>query len=502
MKTELQARLKSLGNLPSPPGVAARIIELAQDPDVDMARVAGAISVDGALTTRVLRIANSALYAQRRRSENLRQALVVLGLNATLTLALSFSLLKSLKGSAGNGLDYPRYWQRALIGATAARTLGEAAGHTLGEELFLAGLLQDVGMIALDRAMPGLYRETTALQRQHPEICAHERAQLGLDHAAAGAWLLREWKLPERVCRALEGSHRLEPTEAATPEEVFQRAVAMSGPVAELYLAGGEQADTAMNELAQLASRVFRMDTRRFGELIARISSLIPETEAIFETDLVTDPDAIVERAREILMIRDLQALREVGTLRVAADSLSARASALEAETRRDPLTGLFNRAFLERFLEREFVSSEERGCALSVAFCDLDHFKTVNDTYGHQAGDQVLQATAAILRSNTRESDVVARYGGEEFLIVLPATGAEDCANVCQRIVEALRHSEQSVGGQTVPLTISIGHATFSPDQPFADFHSLIRAADDALYAAKHAGRDRVVRSESDRAA
>ena len=98
MTPELDAQLRSLVNFPSPPGVASHIIQLAQDPNIEMGKVAKAIGMDPALSTKVLRIANSPLYAQRRRSENLRQALIVLGLNATLTLALSFSLVKSLRG--------------------------------------------------------------------------------------------------------------------------------------------------------------------------------------------------------------------------------------------------------------------------------------------------------------------------------------------------------------------------------------------------------------------
>jgi diguanylate cyclase (GGDEF)-like protein len=497
MKPELEARLKSLGNLPSPAGVGARIIELAQDPDVDMGEVARAVGMDPALASKILRIANSAIYAQRRRSDNLRQALVVLGLNATLTLALSFSLVKALQGGTANGLDYPRYWRRALLGATAARTLGEAAGHSLGEELFLAGLLQDVGMIALDRAMPALYRIEGLRQERHGDVCALERRQLGLDHGQIGAWLMRQWNLSDRLCRAVEASHRVEPRYAATPDEVFQRAVAMSGPLADLFLESGAQADAATNELAQQSSRVFRMDARQFGDVMTRVSSLIPEIEAIFETDIVAEPDAIVDQAREILMIRNLHALREVNTLRVAADSLSARATQLEAETQHDALTGVHNRTFLERFLEQEFRNSLDRGWPLSVAFCDLDHFKAVNDTYGHQAGDRILQATGEILRCNTRESDVVARYGGEEFVIVLPATGAEDCGVVSRRIVEAFRRATHDLGGRSVSVTVSIGCATLTAHQPYPDHAALLHAADQALYAAKRAGRNQVVPGE-----
>ena len=127
-----------------------------------MGKVAKVLSMDSALSTKVLRIANSPLYAQRRKSENLRQALVVLGLNATLTLALSFSLVKSLRAGKANGIDYPLYWRRALVAATAARALADALRQPMAEEIFLAALLQDVGILALDQAVPDLYRGAEA----------------------------------------------------------------------------------------------------------------------------------------------------------------------------------------------------------------------------------------------------------------------------------------------------------------------------------------------------
>ncbi len=496
MTPEQEAQLKSMVNFPSPPGVAARVIELAQDPDVEMGKVAKTVSLDPSLTTKILRIANSAIYAQRRRSENLRQALVVLGLNATLTLALSFSLVKSLKGGKPNGLNYPHYWRRALLSATAARAIGDATGQAAGEELFLAGLLQDVGMIALDRNLPDLYRDAGDLQLVHKDVLPVERKRVGMDHAEVGAWLMRQWNIPERLWKAIQSSHKLDLRRAVTPEDCFNRAVALSGSIADMYLQRGDDGK-AVNELAQQVARVFGMDKHAFGELIAHISAVIPDMESVFDTDIMPDPEGLVEQAREILMIRNLHTLREVNSLRVTADSLSARAMELEEETRRDPLTGAFNRSFLEQYLAREFDGASRQGWSLSVAFCDLDHFKKVNDTYGHQAGDRVLQATARLLRGCTRESDVVARYGGEEFVLVFPATDAATCQSICERIVAAFGSAQHDINGQRISATTSVGYATHAPDHPYDNVDALVRAADQALYTAKLQGRNRAIRHD-----
>ena len=495
MTPELERHIRTFVNFPTPPGVAAHIIELAQDPDIEMGKVAKAVSMDPALTTKILRIANSPLYAQRRKSENLRQALVVLGLNATLTLALSFTLVRSLRGTKPNGIDYPFYWRRVLTAAISARALGEALRQPLAEELFLAGLLQDVGMLALDQALPELYRSGAPLQRNHRALADFELKQVKADHAEIGGALMASWHLPERLHRAISASHAVEQDRTEDPNEIFNRCVALSGLLADLFVQAEDKREFA--ETARVVERSVGLDKHAFAQVLGTISGLIPDTEAIFETDLRAgnNPDLILEQARDILMIRNLQALREVNTLKAAAHSLSARTMELEEEAQRDSLTGAYNRPFLDAYLAREFEHASRHEWPLSIAFADLDNFKKVNDTFGHQAGDQILQATARILKSNTRETDVVARYGGEEFVIALPATDSETARSICERIVQAFQNARHDIGSSHTTVTISIGCATHGALTPFKSVNDFIRAADQALYTAKLAGRNRSVR-------
>jgi len=490
---EIEAQLRRSVNFPSPPGVATHIIELAQDPDIEMGKVAKALSMDSALSTKILRIANSPLYAQRRKSENLRQALVVLGLNATLTLALSFSLVKSLRGGKSNGLSYPLYWRRALLAATAARALGDAMHHSMAEEIFLAALLQDVGMLALDKAVPDLYSQGEALQRDHVALSEHEIKQLQIDHAHVGGWLMQGWHLPERLHRAITNSHTLERQFSADPAHIFDRCVALSGPVADLFLLDPEQRQFA--ETALCAERSLGLDKMAFGQVLGTIGAMIPETEAIFEADLLAKqhPELILEQAREVLMLRSLHALREINTLR-AGPGDAPRALELEEETRRDELTGVYNRAYLDQILAREFDNSTRHKWPLSVAFADLDDFKKFNDHFGQQAGDRILQATARLLRGNTRETDLIARYGGEEFVVVLPATDVATAHIICERIVLAFRNTGHVIGSDHAKVTVSIGCATRSAETPFANVADFVNAAAQALYTAKMRGRNRSV--------
>jgi diguanylate cyclase (GGDEF)-like protein len=205
-------------------------------------------------------------------------------------------------------------------------------------------------------------------------------------------------------------------------------------------------------------------------------------------------PELILEQAREALMLRSLQALREINTLRAVAEISNTRALELEEETRRDAMTGVYNRAYLDQVLAREFEHSTRHRWPLSVAFADLDNFKGINDQFGHQAGDRILQATARILRGNTRETDLIARYGGEEFVVVLPATDADTARSICERIVAAFQNTGHVIGADQARITISIGCATHGALIAFPDVAEFVKAADQALYIAKLRGRNRSV--------
>lgn len=161
-----------------------------------------------------------------------------------------------------------------------------------------------------------------------------------------------------------------------------------------------------------------------------------------------------------------------------------------------DVLTGLPNRRMVDLFLQQHFAASQ-RGQPLTVAIFDLDRFKNYNDTYGHAAGDQALEAFGDILKRQTRDSDIAGRYGGEEFLAILPSSDMEGARQYAERVRESLARHELPSGTR---ITVSAGVAVSGPTM--SDASELVRAADAALYQAKAAGGNRVdpgpARSES----
>jgi diguanylate cyclase (GGDEF)-like protein len=157
-----------------------------------------------------------------------------------------------------------------------------------------------------------------------------------------------------------------------------------------------------------------------------------------------------------------------------------------------DPLTGAYHRGALDEFLGRELEWAKRKNRQLSVVLFDIDHFKTINDTFGHQAGDATLRALVARLKTLIRRTEFLARYGGEEFALVLPETGIEAAivlAERCRREVAKLPFEDE---GRSFPVTLSAGVSGFSGDDP-ATAEDLLRRADEYLYHAKRAGRNQV---------
>jgi diguanylate cyclase (GGDEF)-like protein/PAS domain S-box-containing protein len=163
----------------------------------------------------------------------------------------------------------------------------------------------------------------------------------------------------------------------------------------------------------------------------------------------------------------------------------------LREQSNRDALTGLYNRRFLEESFGRELLIAARAGSQVSIIMGDLDHFKLVNDKYGHLARDEVLRPSALLLTSNARASDIICRYGGEEFLLVLPGMTKEGARQRAEHVRQAMGAAIVSHGQCRIRVTTSLGVAAYPADGRTTD--ALIAAADGALYAAKAQGRNRV---------
>ncbi len=213
------------------------------------------------------------------------------------------------------------------------------------------------------------------------------------------------------------------------------------------------------------------------------------DTIGVLQLRVVSSPESkLLDENLQVTLERI--ASSAAGQIALSIASLKLR-EALKDQSIRDPLTGLYNRRFMHDFLERELLRARRTNRSFAVMFIDLDHFKRFNDSFGHAAGDFVLQSFTKVLMSHFRGSDIICRYGGEEFALVLPDSPLNDAQMRADELRTklkklAIRHRETALG----PITCSIGIAEFPEDGSTAE--ELLRVADKCLYEAKTQGRDR----------
>lgn len=178
----------------------------------------------------------------------------------------------------------------------------------------------------------------------------------------------------------------------------------------------------------------------------------------------------------------------DLAATKMALEHVKAELQESRQMMQEDWLTGAQNRRAMDHVLGKEVARAQRSATKLSVAMLDIDHFKHVNDEFGHDAGDKLLQHLTLITKSVLRESDSLVRYGGEEFLIILPETDIKGCEFVMGRLQQAFLNNPMQYEGKPIPVTFSAGLARLKPDE---NGHAMVMRADTALYEAKQAGRN-----------
>ena len=273
----------------------------------------------------------------------------------------------------------------------------------------------------------------------------------------------------------------------------FVRVLADSGhsvaeaadPTAALIRCRAEHPDVAIlhGEACNGLVAEIKADPHAYGTAIVMVSPPGLDRATALQAIRRGIVDFLVEPVADGELLARVEA---AGRTKDLQHELMAQGARLEALLREDALTGLLNRRAILTQLAGMVSGARRHGHPLSIAVCDIDHFKRVNDTHGHQAGDEVLVGVAHAMGTHLRQEDQLGRLGGEEFLVLLPDTDADAAMAVAERMREEVAHA-----AMPVPVTVSIGIATWEDAETPEAF---LARADEALYAAKDAGRDRVL--------
>ncbi len=619
--------LKTGGKLPSPSGVALRLIELTRQEDVSVDELARAAQADPALCGRLIKFANSALQGPRRPMASVFDAIQRIGVNTVRQLVLGFSVLGGHRTGGCRNFNYSRFWSRSLATAIAANTLCLRVRVAAADEAFTCGLLADVGSLALATLYP---KEYAALLEAQPdatrgERAAAERRQFDVDHVELCAALLEDWRLPGIFINAIQ--HHENPEVVIAPpgsrDDGLLQLLALAAALGDYCVAPETARKSMVGGLVLQAARV-GVDAESLEVLVDQVVAAWREWGRILEVqtqDIAAFADHAVKAAEpgsvdrtrphggldplDILIADDDESVRmvleavliEQGHHVIAADNgrdalklavkhnpqliisdwkmphmegpelcrtlrrteqgnriyfilltglgrdeeivegfeagaddyvtkpfnprvltarlrAAARVVQMQAESERDSahlrkfatelavanrrlqqaaltdaLTGMPNRRHLLERMEQEWAGYTRSQRPFSVMLVDIDRFKAVNDTHGHEAGDHVLREVGQLLRQAARVEDVVGRLGGEEFLAISPGTTAAMALRLAERLRERVAAYDFQAGGIVMRVTVSIGLCEAGPG--IANIDAMMRCADAALYRAKHGGRN-----------
>lgn len=625
-------QLKLGGQLPSPRGVALAIMEIARRDNATLAEIARVVQTDPALSSRLIKLANSATGISRP-VVSVQEAVLRQGMNTVRQLALGFSLIDQYRNGACQAFDYQRYWSHSLLMALSMQAFGARVHIAAQDELFVLGLLAQVGKLALATIYPKDYSEILLAHHTRPDtpLVEHERSRLETDHIELGIAMMMDWGLPRVFTSPL--AHYEKPDALSQPRDSRSTSLMLmlrlAHRLADLGLAEADARpplvrawiDMAVDlDLQQEDAGTFIdaviANWQEWGKLLNIPATALPTIKEICHGQILVEEDAAERQIPLRVVVADdnaasrrhlmailsedgnhfvypaengntalalamevlphviiahydlpqldglelCQALRATEEGRrmhilltsddnhedeltrayeagadgfvpstVTVDGLRTRlqvaqrqvrlqsdwekdraqlrqiAAELAAANRRlatvaltDLLTDLPNRRSAMDQLEQAWSAASRSGMPLSVMLIDIDHFKSINDTYGHAAGDTVLREAATAMRTAARRGDSVCRFGGEEFLVICPNTDLKSAYQSAERLRKILASQHIDFGQISKTITASIGVAVREPGT--LDIDALVSAADQALYAAKNSGRDRTCTSASAR--
>lgn len=457
--------------------------------DVSATELGALCQADPAFVIRLLSLVNSPAYGLSRRISDVQHAVSLIGTRGLRNLALSLCVQDlAPKGPEGTAL--------LVIGvrrAVTAKLLATAMGRRDPGEYFTIGLLMDAGLFMIARSDP----QTAAAAARSP---AYARPMLersaGLeDHPTVGANLVREWNMSDAMVNAIAHHHDPEP-----PGDPVGDVVWLAERCAGVF-EGGDL--TANRSSALAAADQLGVTAPTIDALLQQIPREVMEAARAFERDLGPQPDleSLLRDANASLVEINLSYQTVLAKLErllkekeALAIELAAANERLEKTAATDALTGLANHRAFQDALKRDLSRAERDKQPLALVMLDADHFKRVNDSYGHPTGDLVLKTIAELMQQSIRTGDLAARYGGEEFVLLLPNADVAGAKVVAERLRRAIETCPIAGPQGLFKVTASFGVAATQGAGCARHGSLLIDHADKALYAAKHAGRNTVI--------
>lgn len=495
-------RKHKLTRLPSLPTIAIEILQVFGDPDAPIQRVAEIVQADPAMVSKILKAANSSRFGLAREVADLRQAIALMGKAKITPIVLSFSLASESIEDEEHAAHFQKFWLRSFTQATAGEVLGQRFGPAVASEGFTVNLLAGIGQLALLKNSVEQYMDFVEQAADGTaSLDDLEREAYGLTNKELSMEMLETSGLPNRCLEAIAA---LLPDEDLAPTSEESIALGKVARVADAFARFLCDSDPGIGMiLVQERLKELNIDPEQMNELQTEIREKLAESASLFNIDpsSLPEPEELLEDAMDQLatFTQSMDETRSVpNELLEENGRLKQQVEDLVKQTSTDGLTGVANRSFFDRRLTELTQHCLRRKEAMGVVVIDIDRFKLVNDTYGHQAGDHILKQVAAALNHVTRDDETMARYGGEEFCVLLEDAKLDGMMIVGERLRTAVEKLPIVFENQAIPVTISVGISMGTPTGKEFGLQ-LFAEADAALYQAKQTGRNKVVIAPGD---
>jgi len=396
------------------------------------------------------------------------------------------------------------FFEDSIRRAVACELLSSKLNIQNADEAFTVGLLQDFGVVALAMKYPQLAGQWNLVRRDPADHRReHEIAIFGESHDEVAEAFAKHAGLPKALSLVMGNHHKPERSADGVEVDLVQLA-SWAEAVADVFVVDNKQ--PAIELLFQRLKNENGMEEEETKEMLSAVPALVEEYGGVLGLHIPAQSDfdeLLRETNRQLAEMNmsyqeltwKLEAvLQEKAEVERELRLANAR---LERLAGLDPLTEIPNRRSFEKGFMREIDEARRKEDALSVLIVDIDHFKSVNDNYGHPFGDIAIRAVADILQKNLRTMDMVARIGGEEFAVFLPGTGKTAALMVAERLRSSVESLVLSCGTRKVGVTISVGGSTLldvsNEETPEDVMKGLFAAADDKLLEAKRGGRNQI---------
>ena len=388
---DLQKILAST-QLPTLPTVAVRLLELSRNPETELRDVIAVIKTDPAITAKILKATNSSYFGFRTQITTIDRAVPLLGTTLVTSLALSFSLVDAAMTTGPLTTHYNAYWKQSIVHACAAETLSKLCARGQEGEYFLAGLLADLGRLAMLKTIPRDYLPVLEVARDtQRELVELETEALGVNHVEVGTKLMESWKLPAPLIDAVLLHHAGVQTlidTPRTPEHKLLQAVAVATSTGEYFCCSNK--GPALDRLRKLTAAYYNFSDQALDDFLTQTRARINQAGDLFTVsfDELGEPCDLMAQASEQLAqlaLREFVASTQASAMREMAEQqrqeLESKNVELQQQALHDPLTFVYNRNFFDESMTSTILAAAHTADSVGVIFADIDKFKSLNDT-------------------------------------------------------------------------------------------------------------------------